>query len=62
MKSAFAPEFFAAMPPLSSSKFQCICAVTMYLLGLDGKLISIADPALIFIDVRRGQSVERGEI
>ena len=57
VKSAFATEFFAATPPFSSSKFWCICAVTMYFPGLDGKLISVADPVLIFIDVRRAYFV-----
>ena len=57
VKSAFAPEFFAAMPPLSSSKFLCNLAVTTYFPGQDGKLITIADPALIFIDVRRAHFV-----
>ena len=64
VKSAFAPEFFAAMPPLRSSKFLCILAVTQYFPGADGKLLSIADPALIFIDVRRAHFVSwaRGDI
>ena len=30
VRSAFAPECFAAMPPSSSSKFLCACVVTMY--------------------------------
>ena len=45
------------MPPLSSSKFLCILAVTSYFPGQDGKLIFIADPALIVIDVRRAHFV-----
>ena len=57
VKSVFAPEFFAAMPPLSSSKFLCILVVAQYFHAADGKLLSIADPALIFIDVRRAHFV-----
>jgi hypothetical protein len=57
VKSAFAPEFFAAMPPLSSSMLLCIFVVTQYFPGADGKLLSIAAPELICIDVRRAHFV-----
>ncbi len=45
------------MPPLSSSKFLCILAVASCFPGLGGQLLSIADPALIYIDVRRAHFV-----
>ena len=57
VKSAFAPEFFAAMPPLNSSKYLCNLPVTTYFPGRDGKLVTIAGPALILIDVRRAHFV-----
>lgn len=44
-------------PLLSSSKFLCNVAVTTYFPGPDGKLVAIADPAPIFIYVRRAHFV-----
>ena len=43
VKTAFVSEFFAAMPPLSSSKLLLILAVTRTFMGLNGIPVAIVD-------------------
>ena len=57
VKSAFVSEFFAAMPPLSSSKLLCILAVTDRFPDRNGSMYMMRDKVLVFIDVKRAHFV-----
>ena len=57
VKTAFVSDFFAAMPPLSSSKFLCILAVTERFPDRLGNMIRMQDKTILFVDVKRAHFV-----
>ena len=61
VKTAFVSEFFAAMPPLSSSKFLLILAVTKTFPGIDQIPITIEDKVVLFVDVKRAHFVSAAQ-